>query len=239
MKMRTLLLTTYYQLLIFTRVKVAVFFSFVFPVFLFIVFSFIWGRHNPDYSKFLLTGIIIMKVTSDALFSIGGAIVGYLQGGVLKFLKGLPTSVMVHLWALILSRALIAIVTSAALTGIGIWFFKIEFQPMELLYIFFGIAGAFIIFSFLSLTISFLAKDKSGDISLTNFVYFIMIFLSDIFYPLSELNPALGKIAAFLPTGPVIALTRGDAESGVWTLVWALIVAVIFYFSFKNHKIGR
>lgn len=237
--MKTLLLITYYELVIFTRVKVAVFFSFFFPVFIFLVFSFIWGHGNPHYSKFLLTGVIIMKVTSDAMFSIGSVIVSYLRGGFLKFLKGLPINIMTYFWALILSRVLIAIGTSVVLVLIGIFFFDIDFRAVELMYVFLGIAGAFIIFSFLGLIISVFTKNKNGDLTITNFVYFVMIFLSEIFYPLSIINPTLGKVVSFLPISPIISLTRGNGSSGTLVAMWALLIAGFFYFGFKRYKIGR
>lgn len=53
--MRAILLGTTYQLLSFLRVKKAFFFAFVFPTFVYVLFSLIWGIDNEDYNNFLLT----------------------------------------------------------------------------------------------------------------------------------------------------------------------------------------
>lgn len=237
--MNTYFLSVYYQVLIFLRVKIAVFFTFVFPTFIFICFSSIWGYQNPTYYKFILTGVIIMTVMSDALFSVGDIIANYYQEGFVKFYRSLPTSMMKYLGALISSRILISFASSLLLLTIAIVFFEAEFSGSEFLYIIAGIISAFFMFSLVGLTVAFSMGDKGGSKSINNFIFFILLFLSDLVYPLSELNPSLGKLVSFLPIDPVIELTRGDINSIIPVTLWALIFLIVFYITYRTKRMSR
>ena len=85
--MKVLIASIYYQLLSSMRIKQAVFFTVIFPAFIFLIFSSIWGINNKEYCVFLLTGICAMTIASDGLFAIGGVIKQYYTSGVMKFIK--------------------------------------------------------------------------------------------------------------------------------------------------------
>ena len=61
---KTLTLSTYLQLLNYTRIKQAVFFTIVFPVLIFVLFGNIWGVDGSEYLYFLLTGVIAATTAS-------------------------------------------------------------------------------------------------------------------------------------------------------------------------------
>src|SRR5680860_199001 len=79
----------YLDIVAFFREKIAVFFSLLFPILLFIVFTNIWGQ-NDEYIIFLLTGIICMMSISEGLFSVGPVVKDYFSSGMIKYLKFLP-----------------------------------------------------------------------------------------------------------------------------------------------------
>jgi len=180
-----------------------------------------------------------MKVASDGMFSVGNIIVKFYQDGFVKYFKGIPYSFMKYIGTLVTSRIINTIVTSAVLLGIGVLFFHTIFGFLELIYILLGIVGGFIIFSFLGLIISIFTAGKDDDQSVTFFIYFIMLFLSNIFYPLNQLNPTFGKIAYILPINPVVDLTRGDLVSGIPVILWGIVFTIASYVSFEKHEIGR
>ncbi len=237
--MRTVLLSLYYQLLIFSRVKKAVFFSFFFPVFIYVVFSFIWGYSNPEYSKFLLTGVIIMTVASDALFTIGNVVIGYYQQGLVKFLKTIKNSFAIHLLALVISRIVLIIAATIILLAVSFFVFNLSLTCLELLYLISGISSGFIIFSLIGLIIALFSKDTSGDVSMTNFVYFTLLFLSDTFYPLTELNPVLGSFIKILPIAPVLSIIRGSFADIYYLFIWIIVLLFAFLFFVKKKQITR
>lgn len=237
--MKTILLSTYYQLLTFIRVKKAVFFTFFFPLFIFVVFSMVWGYNNPDYLKFLMSGVLIMTVASDALYTVGSVIMNYFHTGLVKFFKASPYSFFRHILALILSRLIIILFASSIVLIISVLFFDLSIGAKELGYIYAGILAGFVLFSFMGLLISISFKDKSDDMSIINFVYFVMIFLSDTFYPLTELNPVVGKVVKISPISPVLELTRGST-SGIWILLfWMFIFIGLFVLLFNKKQLKR
>lgn len=87
---RLFLYSTYLDFLSFWRIRIAVFFSVVFPVLLFVLFSNIWGSENNDYVFFILTGIICLMTISEGLFSVGPVIRDYYASGMVKYIKQLP-----------------------------------------------------------------------------------------------------------------------------------------------------
>lgn len=237
--MRTVLLSLYYQLLIFSRVRKAVFFSFFFPVFLYVVFSFIWGYSNPDYSKFLLTGVIIMTVASDALFTIGNVVIGYYQQGLVKFFKPIKNSFSIHLLALVISRIVLIVAATIILLVVSFFVFNLALTRLELFYLISGILAGFIVFSLIGLIIALFSKDTSGDVSMTNFVYFTLLFLSDTFYPLTELNPVLGSFIKILPISPVLSIIRGSFADIYYLFIWIIVLLFTFLFLITKKQITR
>lgn len=236
--MKTFLISVYYQLLTFVRIKKALFFTFVFPVFIYVVFTLIWGAEEPAYARFLLTGVIVMTVLSDALFSVGNVLMEYYQNGLIKFFKVIPYAFMKHIWALLVSR-LVLILFSALLTIVtGVCFFHVRLSALALGFLAAGMVCGFVLFSFLGLLLALLAKDRSTDVSITNFVFFVMLFLSDTFYPLSELNPQLGRWVTWLPVSPVLAISRGEMAFGS-VMIWIVLLAVLFGIVWKMKKLER
>lgn len=193
------------------RVKESLFFSFVFPVFLFTLFGFIWGGNYESYIQNIYIGIIGMTIASDALFSVGPIIRIYLATNTLKALKVLPFNITIHFVGLAISR-LIAVLASVTLLTISS---ALVFDYLPSLYtITLIIIGLFVgsaIFSFMGLFIAFLFKAESGR-GIISFIYFIMLFLSGAFYPLSIMPEFLQFTAKFLPLTHFILFLKGEEQ---------------------------
>lgn len=83
------------------------------------------------------------------------------------------------------------------------------------------------------------SKDTSGDVSMTNFVYFALLFLSDTFYPLTELNPVLGSFIKILPIAPVLSIIRGSVVDIYYLFVWIIVLLFAFLFLVRKKQIAR
>lgn len=236
--MKTIFIGTYYQLKTFLRIKKALFFSFFFPSFSYVIFSMVWGFDNPDYKEFLLTGIITLTVVSDSLFSIGSVMVEYYQNGLIKFFKVIPYSFNKHLIALFLSRIIIIIFSVILVLIIAFVFDHIIFSYLEFLYVSIGVISGIIMFSFLGIIIAALTKENTQSLSITNVLFFSIIFLSETFYPLGEINKAFTKVIMINPITPILKLTRGKIDL-VSLLSWIIVLAVIQYVFFVKTKITR
>ena len=223
--MKTLAIGTYYQILNLLRVKKAVFFSFIFPAFIFILFSIVWGNGNVIFTKYLLTGTVVLTIASDAIFSIGAVISGYYLGGEIKLFKVLPYNFNKHIIALILSRIFVLIIAISLLILMSIIFFNLRFSISELGYIFLGVIIGTLLFSYIGIVVASIAKEDSKNSSLTNIVFYAMIFLSDCFFPLSEFKESLSKVAQINPFNPILELTRGSFNF-LPIIIWLIVLVI-------------
>jgi len=238
--MNTLAISIHDQIVTSFRIKQAVFFTVIFPLFLFVVFSLIWGVNNAEYSKFLLTGICTMTVVSEGIFAIGNVIPQYYSSGIMKFIKVIPYNIIIHISSLIISRIFYVLISFILLFICGYFFFGVRFNAFEITSIFIGLALGLTVFSFLGLFISYAnIKDDNNKNNLGNIFYFGLIFLSDTFYPLTEINPILEKFVNKSPITPLLGVFRGDYSGIPVLILWTGIFAILFYLIYKHKQIKR
>ena len=222
--MKTILIGTFYQLKTFIRIKKALFFSFFFPSFIFIIFSLTWGRENTAYNYFLFTGIIMVTIISDSLFSIGNVIVEYYQKGLIKFFKTIPYKFTNHLISLLFSRIVIIGLSCLLVFFVAFIFSQVTLSFDQLIHILTGMSFGIILFSLLGIVIAEVTRDYSGNTNIMNFVLFSLIFLSNTFYPLSEINPIFVDVIRFNPITSILNIIRGETLNVLAILLWILIV---------------
>ena len=235
---KILLQSIYYQLIIFLRIKQAVFFTLTFPVFLFLIFGSIWGKED-EYISFLLSGVIGMTIASDGLFSIGSVIKEYYSNGLIKYLRKLPFNILLHFTGLIISRvvSLILIVFLLCISAYLMFGYLVTY--IEFLNFMYGILIGLFIFSFLGLVITFSnIKQKTTNKGVINFIYFIILFTSNTFYSVSELNKQIESIGNFFPLNNILSILRGGSIN-YFLIVWITLPVILFIFLFRNVKFNR
>ena len=231
--------STFYDIVIFTRIKEAVFFTLFFPIFIFVIFNFLWSSTYDDYAFFLLTGVLAMLMASDGLFAVGPTIKGYYNSGYLKYLKKIPIHPSVFFVSLVFSRVLILSVISSFLLIIAILFFNLKIETMSLTRIIMGQFLGLWIFSFLGLFLSFSNLKPNKEGSLINVFYFIILFISEIFYPTKLVNPLLGSIGDIFPLNHLVRLMRGDDFNILPILIWFFLPFLMFLYIFSNSQVKR
>jgi|TARA_B110001450_G_C17614217_1_gene478555 hypothetical protein len=234
---KTLIYSTYYQLLIFTRLKQALFFTITFPVFLFIVFGSIWGAENKEYISFILSGLIGMTVMSDGLFAVGSVIKEYYDNGLIKYFRKLPFNILIHFSGLIISRVISLLFTVLLLCIASSLVFDYSVSFIEVKNFIFGIFIGLFLFSFLGLLITFSGIKENGK-GLINIVYFLILFTSDAFYPVSEFNDLIGLFGNILPLNDILSILRGTGFN-ITIVFWLIFSVTGFYFLFNRIKFTR
>lgn len=202
-----------------------------------IAFGSIWGN-QPDYIPFILSGIIGMTIASDGLFAIGPVIKEYYSNGLIKYLRKLPFNILLHFIGLIISRiiSLICIVFLLCITAFLM--FGQTVTSSEIVNFIIGIFIGLFVFSFIGLVISFSGIKQGADKGIVNFIYFIILFTSNAFYPVGEFNKQIGYIGNALPLNHILSILRGDGANFV-LVIWILFLGIIFMFLFKNVKFKR
>tara|TARA_B110000908_G_scaffold77642_1_gene93358 strand:+ start:614 stop:1327 length:714 start_codon:yes stop_codon:yes gene_type:complete len=236
--LRILFSSIYYQTLIFLRIKIAVFFTFIFPIVIFVVFGNIWGGNGSKYFAFLLSGIIGMTVASDGLNAVGSIIKDYYSSGLLKYLRKLPFNIILHFMGLIISRVLSLLFIIIILCIVSRLMFDHIVSLSDFFYYILGTLIGLFTFSFIGLVLNFIGIKYESTSGITNLFYFIMLFTSDAFYPASSANNFIGIAGNSLPLNPILHILRN--EGYYWNLLpWLVIPPVLFYFIFHNLKTNR
>lgn len=243
--MTILIKTINIQLLTFLRIKQAVFFSFAFPLFLFLVFQTVFGGYgvsfDKDYTVFLLSGIICMTLASDGLFAIGTFIKRYYLNGTLRIIRRMPINIIVFITGIVISRFIITITLVVFLNVVSLVIYNSHFLIRDTFFIFAGVFMGLWIFSFLGLCLSF-SNIRIGDAekNVVNLVYFFILFTSNALYPVDVLNSNIANISNYLPMNPVLSLFRTDESILIFQLiVWSLLPVILFYFLLKRQKFKR
>jgi ABC-2 type transport system permease protein len=235
MSLKVILYAIYLDFLAFFRIKIAVFFSIVFPVLIFILFSTIWGS-SSSYIEFLLTGVISMMIISEGLFSIGPVVKDYFSSGMIKYLKFYPTDISFPFITFIISRLIFFQIIILLLSLISYFFYDYNIfinYDKVLLASFIG----FVIFSFFGLSISFFHKKKSSY-AFSNLIYFALIFTNDLFYPISD-NVTLKKVNYYLPVEHLSNILR-NKEFNIYILsLWLIVLFIIFRILFNRIRVNR
>lgn len=237
MKVKTFAYSIYLDILSFLRLRIAVFFSILFPLLLFVVFAAIWANSNADYIGFLMPGLLLLMSISEGLFSIGPVIKDFYSSGRIKLMKFLPVDISYFFMSFLLGRMLfflLSILLLALLSYILYDFDVWHYLPRYLI----GSIVSLTIFSLLGLCISFIGKKDSGR-TLSNIVYFLLMFVGDMFYSMANAHPILLVIKSLLPTNHLLAYMRSQPYD-IWVIViWFVGLAIGFRLLINNVKVPR
>lgn len=237
---RALTTSAYYQALIFVRLKQAMFFTIVFPVFLFLVFGFIWGTPgDADYFLFLLTGVACATALSDGLFAVGPVVRQFYNNGFIKYVRQMPLP-SAHVGGLFVSRYIVMFVVTLFLVIMGLLFFGLQLDLVTIGRLLAAIAIGFTAFSIIGLAVSFVGDrlDSSGK-GIGNLLYFIVIFTSPAFYPIDLINPAVATIGDFLPLTPILRFARAETVNWWPLIAWVGISLPVYLYTLRHRQIKR
>ena len=237
--MKSICVGAFYQMLSFFRIRKAVFFSFFFPSFAYIIFSLTWGWRNEVYNIFLFSGMICLTIVSDSLFSTGNVIVEYYHNGLIKFFKCLPYPFFYHLLSLFMSRIIIIFLSMVVLVVVALLSGNISFNQFLFgNYILCMLIGL-ILFSLLGTIVAMITKDFTGNSTAQNIILFAMLFLSNTFYPISELNPLFTHVVQLNPITPIIQIARGESVVYLTLGIWLVVLSLISIIFFRKQQIKR
>lgn len=234
---KQLFYTSYYHIQIFLRVKQAVFFAFAFPVLIFVLFGNLFAT-NDTYLFNLFCGVIGMTIASSGFFGIGTVIREYYANGWLKHLRHLPIHPLTYFTGLIGSRIFNLLLLIGVLSLIGALAFSMILTLPQLVNILAGVFIGYFIFSFLGLCLSFAAIRQSSEYSLSNIIYYLLLFTSTAFYPTCDFNQMLCTVGNTLPLNPVLDLMRNGSFQPI-LLLWIILPVAIFYFLINQVKFSR
>lgn len=237
--MKAIAIGTYYQILNMLRVRKAFFFTCVFPIFLYILFVYVWGNDTTEYTYYIISGIVAITVVSNSLMAISRVALQYDLSGITKVLKAIPNAYNIQIIALILSRFIILSFSFALLALCALLFSGYALTLRSIVLVESGILLGIFLFSLLGIVIGILLEDKHTETTVTNGVFYIIIFLSDAFFPLSEINPLLDIPIEINPITPILNLMRNDGDWVLCSGIWIILLLICYHVVSKQIKSKR
>ena len=178
-----------------------------------------------------------MTIASDGLFAIEYVIKRCING-LIKYLRKLPFNILLHFMGLIISRVITLLFIVSLLCITAYLMFGYTVTSLEIFNFIMGVFVGLFVFSFFGLAVTFSGIKQGADKGIINFIYFIILFTSNAFYPVSEFNKLIGYIGNSLPLNHILSILRGDGVN-YFLAIWILAPMILFVFLFKNVKFNR
>ncbi|MGE5344150.1 MAG: ABC transporter permease [Candidatus Omnitrophota bacterium] len=185
------------QVVMFFRERQAVFWTYIFPAGLLVLFTSLFSAGKMAIVSGMLVSVMAISVMSGGLFGIGITIVGSREAGIYKRYKTTPLRSWIIFASHILTRSLIIFSTALMLIIISVSFYGVRLKIHVFSSIFVFLLGI-LTFCALGFVIASFAKTINAALGITNALLMFMMFIGG-FFPVAMLPRLLQHIAAFLP----------------------------------------
>lgn len=201
------------ELKLIRREPVAVFFIFIFPVFLLLlrmeVLIPVVEMPKEIAINYMTPALIVFTITVTALFSISQTIVSYRQLKFLKRLKGSPVRALTILSGLSFANFVATLFGIALLVGAAILVYEASF-PENFISFLVGFILVFLSLTAIFLFISAVARSERMALAISLILFLPVMFFSGVFVPLDMLPEWIAQyISPYLPVTYAVELLQG------------------------------
>jgi ABC-2 type transport system permease protein len=237
MMMRGLWKLTWIEIKVFLREPMGAFGTIVFPVLIFLVVGRMVGRRMAPASlaasSFIHVGlpvIVAVLILVSAVLSLVTIISIYREGGILKRLRATPLRPQTILTAHVIVKLLLTAATLALMVLAGK-----RYYPVGVHIPLFSFTIALLIATLSILSMGFLIASIVPTARFAQpigaAIFYPLLSISGLFFPVASLPPALRAVARVLPTTYAVSLLEGIWKGDAWSAhlgdVAALIVAFL------------
>ena len=199
------------------------FWNFAFPVLLMLIYGVIMRQ----YMDYMTPGVIVLNILSFGLVSSSTMMLEMREKGVLRRLQATPLPARQLVGAYLLVNLALGILQSALVWTVGVVFYKV---PVTALGIAIGlpmILAGMLTFLAMGQIIGGIAPKAGVATGAGMTVYFTLMFISDMVYPLEMLPDWLQKMVPALPTYLVSQLVRSAMLDSVLDPKWATYLLLL------------
>jgi len=196
---------TIYQNKIFFRTPVAAFFTLIFPLFIFMVFSLIFGNeYIPELgvtlSQYFGPAMAVFAAVSATYTNIASVTAYQRDEGILKRIRGAPLPAAIYHGGKIASGVLVAVIAVVVMMVAGVLFYGIQIYgdtlPAAIVTFLIGVGC----FASLGLLVAGLVNSGEAATAVTNATLLPLAFISGVFIPPTGQAPEwLDAVASFFP----------------------------------------
>ncbi len=219
--------------LIHIRNRMVLFWNMVFPVFLLVIYSLIFGSMQVDgqsYLSWVIPGVVVLNILAFGLMASSTTLVNMRETRVLLHLSTTPVPARELVGAFILINVLIAFIQSGLILVAAVFIidYSISLEgllravPMILLAILTSVA--------LGQIISGVASKVAVAAALGQLFYFSQMFITDMVIPVNQMPEWLQNIVRYFPGYAITQLVRPPLLTGEWGAgAWMPLLLVAFY----------
>lgn len=196
---------TIYQNRIFFRSPVAAFFTLIFPLFIFMVFSLIFGNEyipelGVNLAQYFGPAMAVFAAVSATYTNIASVTAYQRDEGILKRVRGAPLPAGIYHGGKIVSATLVAVIAVVVMMAVGVVFYGLQIYSDTLaaaIVTFFIGVGCF---ASLGLLVAGLVNSGEAATAVTNATLLPLAFISGVFLVPSDQAPDwLDAVANFFP----------------------------------------
>jgi ABC-2 type transport system permease protein len=180
------------------RTKVALFFTFLFPIIFLFVYSGLFARGNPQAVVYFFGPLVTLQIMGSSFWGLGLQSVMQRERGSLRRYRLAPIGPGSMVFSSLLANYLLELPTLALLVFCARVFFHMPLQINPLTLLVLVTVGTFAFAGF-GLTIASVANTMQEAQVYNNVVWFTLLFLSGVTVPLPMLPRLIQRFAAFLP----------------------------------------
>jgi ABC-2 type transport system permease protein len=200
------------ELKLFWREPIALFFTFIFPVFfLFLTMEIFIPADAPKeiVINYVTPCLMVLIIASTAIYGVPQTIVSYRQIKFLKRLKGSPVTPLTILGSLGLANFIVTILGIAPLAVTAMLVYDASLAG-SLISFLAGFVLAFLSLAAIFLFIPAVARSERAAIAISKIIFFPVMFFSGVFVPLDMLPDWIARyISPFLPVTYAVELLQG------------------------------
>lgn len=183
-----------YQNKIFFRSPAAAFFTLIFPLFIFVVFSLIFGNEEIEslgvnMAQYFGPAMAVFAAVSASYTNIAVTTAYQRDEGILKRVRGTPLPAGIYLGGKILSALLIAVISVTVMMAVGVVFYGIQIYADTLPAAIFTFLVGVGCFASLGLLVAGLVNSGEAATAVTNATLLPLAFISGIFLIPSDSSP--------------------------------------------------
>lgn len=180
------------------RTKVALFFSFFFPLVWLFVYAGIFGHGNPQSVEYLFGPVVTLNIMGSGFWGLGLQSVMQRERGILRRYRAAPIGAGTIVTSNLLANYLLVLPTVALLILGSVLFFHMPFTMGWVTLLVLVTAGNFAFAGF-GLAIASVSNTMQEAQLYNNLVWVTLLFLSGVTIPLPMLPGWIQRVATFLP----------------------------------------
>ena len=202
--MKRFLILTKAMTLMHLRNGYVLFWNFAFPVLLMLIY----GAVMRLYMDYMTPGVIVLNALSFGLVSSSTMMLEMREKSILRRLQATPLPAGQLIGSYLLVNIIIGVLQSTLIILAGVLLYKIPITFPGLLLAYPMILAGLLAFMALGGIISGVTAKSGAATAVGMTIYFLLMFISDLIFPLDMLPVWLQNITAYLPAYPVAQLVR-------------------------------